>query len=70
MLPVTYQTQEAETGTESLWELYSDGQWSEKMAGSYPNTPSYIFFLSHPFYNREQSAVRGFEIQGKLDLKL
>lgn len=27
------------------------------------------FLSSQPFYNREQSAVRGIEIQGKLDLK-
>ena len=38
-------------------------------SGSYPNGPSYIFFPRQPFYNTEQSAVRGFEIQGKLDLK-
>ena len=50
-----------------LWSLYSDDWWSEKTAGLNPNRLSYISFQS--FYNREQSAVRGFEIQGKLDLK-
>ena len=31
--------------------------------------PSYILFPGQTFFNREQSVVRGFEIQGKLDLK-
>ena len=42
VLPVTYQTQKAETGIESLWALYSDGRQSERTAGLYPNRPSYI----------------------------
>ena len=37
--------------------------------GSHPDRPSYIFFPSQPFHNTEQSVVRGFEIQGKLDLR-
>ena len=40
VLPVTRQTQQAEMGIESLWELYSDGQRPGKMAGLYPNRPS------------------------------
>ena len=35
-----YQTQQAETGTESLGELYSDGLRSEMMVYSYRNRPS------------------------------
>ena len=31
---------------------YSDGRRFEKMAGSYPNGPSYVFFPSQPFYNK------------------
>ena len=57
------------TAIESLWALYSDGQRSEKMAGLYPNRPSYIFCPSQCFYNREQNAVRGFEISGKIRFK-
>ena len=49
--------------------LYSDGWESEKTEGLQPNEPSYIFFPSQYFYNREQSALRGFEIQGILDFK-
>ena len=44
VLPVTYQTQKAETGIESLWALYSDGRRSEMTAGLYPNRPSSISF--------------------------
>ena len=44
VLPVTYQTQQAGTGIESLWEFYSDGGQPEKMAGLYPNRPSYVSF--------------------------
>ena len=47
--------------------IYSDGRQSEKMVGSHPNRPSYIFFPSQPFITgNKQGAVRGFEIQGKL----
>ena len=48
-----YQTQEAMTAIESLWVFYSDGQRSEKMAGSYPNRPSSHLFPGQTFYNRE-----------------
>lgn len=35
-LPVTYQTQSAETGIESVWALHSDGRRPEKMVGLAP----------------------------------
>ena len=70
VLPVTYWTQEAEIVIESLWALYSDGQQSEKTVGLYPNTPSYIFFQASLFITENNCAVRGFEIQGKLDKNL
>ena len=40
VLPVAYQTQFTETGTESLQALYSDGWQSEKTVGYVPNRPS------------------------------
>ena len=42
VLPVTSQTQKGETGIESMWALYSDGRWFDKMAGLYPNRLSQI----------------------------
>ena len=48
--------------------LYSDDRRSEKTVGLYPNGPFY-FRPSQHFYNKEQGVVKGFEIQGKLDLK-
>ena len=33
------------------------------------DSPTFFFFQSSLFNNREQSVMRGFEIQGKLDLK-
>ena len=48
-----YQTQQAMTATESLWALYSDGRRSEKMVGSYPNRPSYLFSPGQTYYSRE-----------------
>ena len=49
--------------------LYSDGRRSELQAGSHPNSPCYIFFPGQRFCNREQSVMRGFEMQGKVALK-
>lgn len=62
-----YQTPSAGTGIESSWALHSHGQGSEKVGDLYPNV---VHFLTRQlFYNREQSAARGFEIQGELDCK-
>ena len=60
MLPVTCQTQLAETGTESLWALYSDGRPPEKMASLLPNR------LTDPFYKEKKSIGKGVGIQGKV----
>ena len=66
VLPVTYQTQQAETGIGSLWVLYSDGQQCKKMVGLYPNRPSYIPFQTAPFHKEKKSVGKRFGIQGKI----
>lgn len=50
VLSVAYETQLAEKEIESLWLLYSEDQWSEKMVGLYPNRLSYISFQASLLY--------------------
>ena len=67
VLPVTCQTQEAETEIKSLWTLYSDGLQSEKMVGLHPKKKVIFSFQAKVFITgNKQGPVRGFEIQGEL----
>ena len=60
-----YQNPRAVTRIESSWSLYSDGWWSEKMAGCYPKGPSCISSHTNSFYKEKKSVGKGLGIQGK-----
>ena len=67
-LPVTTKPNKQRQGLNLYGRaLYSDGQRSETMAGSYPHRPSFLFFPGQGFTaGNKPGAVKGFEFREKL----